>query len=387
MSLEALVEISRYYGKNPDYVLAGGGNTSWKDGGTLFVKGSGMSLSDVDSGSFVMMDRNALGRIWEQKYPESSAEREAAVLADMMAARKSGEEAKRPSVETLLHDIMPFDYVVHLHPALVNGLTCSQRGEAAVAEIFGGEEIWIPSINPGYVLSRAVKTALDKYCVMRNKPADIIFLQNHGIFVGSGSIEGIKERYNGIMAEINVLIKRHLDFSDEERSSDNPVISKTAETLSRLAGGATAFMRSREITALVKDRAAFYPVSSAFTPDHIVYAGSDPLFVEASFHETSFTEAALQETALFEATLQKAWKTHAEKTQRNPKIVAVQGLGVFGVATTEKAAVLALDLFKDAAKVAAYSESFGGPLFMANDKIDFINNWEVERFRTGVSTK
>ena len=377
MSLEKLIEISRFYGKNPDYVLAGGGNTSWKDGRTLYIKGSGMSLSEVDSNSFVGMERDALAHIWEKEYPESSAERESAVLADMMAARKSGEETKRPSVETLLHDIMPFDFVVHLHPALVNGLTCSQRGEAAAAEIFRGEAVWIPSINPGYILSRAVKTALDEYRVMRNKEAGLIFLQNHGVFVGSESIEGIKEKYDELMTKIAAQVKRHPDFSDEERSSADPNIIEVIKTLSRLAGGTVVFMRSREITALIKNRASFYPVSSAFTPDHIVYAGSDPLFVEA---------ASLQE-AVQEAALQKAWDSHIEKTQRKPKIITVQGCGVFGAGTTEKAAALALDLFRDAVRVAVYSESFGGPLFMEGDKIDFINNWEVERFRAGVSTK
>jgi rhamnose utilization protein RhaD (predicted bifunctional aldolase and dehydrogenase) len=161
MSLEALVEISNYYGKNPDYVLAGGGNTSWKDGKTLYVKASGTSLAEVVPDSFVKMDRNALARIWEKQYPESSDERESAVLADLMAARKAGEEKKRPSVETLLHDILPFTFVVHLHPVLVNGLTCSQQGEKAAEEIFGKDAIWIAPVNPGYVLSRIVKTAID----------------------------------------------------------------------------------------------------------------------------------------------------------------------------------------------------------------------------------
>jgi hypothetical protein len=36
-------------------------------------------------------------------------------------------------------------------------------------------------------------------------------------------------------------------------------------------------------------------------------------------------------------------------------------------------------------KVAVYTESFGGPLFMPPDQIAFINNWEVERYRSKVS--
>jgi len=370
MSLEALTEISRYYGKKSDYVLAGGGNTSWKDEGTLYVKGSGISLAEAVPDSFVKMDRKALAMIWEKQYPESSDERESAVLADLMAARKAGEEKKRPSVETLLHDILPFAFVVHLHPALVNGLTCSRQGEKTAEEFFGKDAIWIAPVNPGYVLSKIVKTAIDEYKSKNGKSSAVIFLQNHGVFVGDNSAEGIKEIYYEIMKKIGAGIKRRPDFSDERITSDDPQISDIIETLAVLAGSA-AFMRSGEIAELVKDRASFAPVSSAFTPDHIVYAGSEPLFIEAN------TSAGFRD----------AWTQFVEKTGRKPKIVAVQGLGVFGVGASKKAALLALELFRDAIKVAVYSQSFGGPLFMTKDKIDFINNWEVERYRAKVSAK
>lgn len=43
--------------------------------------------------------------------------------------------------------------------------------------------------------------------------------------------------------------------------------------------------------------------------------------------------------------------------------------------------MLAKKLFNDAVKIAVYSESFGGPLHMEDDLIDFIVNWEVESYR------
>jgi len=374
MSIKALVEISRYYGRDPDYVLAGGGNTSWKDRDTLFIKASGSSLAAAVADSFVKMDRNALALIWEKKYSPSDAERESAVLADIMASRKAG-ESKRPSVEVLLHDIMPFGYVVHLHPALVNGLTCSLRGEEAMREIFGEKALWIPSTNPGYVLSKRAKTAMNAYSLTHGETAALVFLQNHGIFVGDNNVDGIKEKYDEIMSKIGACIKRRPDFSSEKWYTDATFTSSRAidiilNTLAELAGAAV-FLHSGEITSLVKDRASFAPVSSAFTPDHIVYAGSDPLFIEVN------TAAGIQD----------AWKSHTEKTGRSPKITAVQGVGVFGAAPAEKAASLALDLFMDSIKIAVYSESFGGPKFMTRDEIDFINNWEAERFRTNVSVR
>ncbi|MDR0486759.1 MAG: class II aldolase/adducin family protein [Treponema sp.] len=373
MSIEALVELSRFYGTDPEYILAGGGNTSWKDGGTLYVKSSGTSLAEASPDTFVKVDRKALALIWDKKYPESSAERESAVLSDIMAARCPGEEQKRPSVETLLHDMLPFAFIAHLHPALVNGVTCSRQGEAAMREMFGKEPIWIPSVNPGYILSRLVKTAMDAYREEHQKSASVIFLQNHGIFAGAANVDGIKEQFSGIMDKIGARTKRKPGFSGLTITTGSDTAGAIASVLGVLTelSGSAAFMGGGEIAAFVKDSSCFAPVSSAFTPDHIVYSGSDPLFTEASD----------------DAGIRHAWEAHVQKTGRKPKIIAVKDLGIFSAASTEKAACFALDLFRDTVKIAVYADSFGGPFFMTQEQIDFINNWEAERFRSRVSAE
>jgi rhamnose utilization protein RhaD (predicted bifunctional aldolase and dehydrogenase) len=45
MSLTIISELSRKYGSNPAYVLAGGGNTSYKDEQYLYVKPSCVALA------------------------------------------------------------------------------------------------------------------------------------------------------------------------------------------------------------------------------------------------------------------------------------------------------------------------------------------------------
>ena len=371
MSLQELSGISRFYGSNPDYVIAGGGNTSFKDDRFLYIKGSGTSLADIRPEDFVKMDRGALAGIRDKRYPEDRDAREAAVLADMMAARCPGEEARRPSVETLLHDILPYVYVVHTHPSMVNGLTCAQRGEAAVRELFSDDAIWIPSTNPGYVLFRAVRAALGSFRAEKGREAEIIFLQNHGVFVGADSTEGIRAVYERIMAAIGAKLRRRPDPGG--RCAGYGASGAFAGTLTALAGKTRSgpwfvrFERNNEIANFVRDRVSFAPVSSAFSPDHIVYAGSDPLFVEDP------------------AAAGEAWEAHLAKTGRIPKIVALRGCGIFGLGNSEKTAATAVELFTDAVKVAVYTESFGGPLFMTEDKTDFINNWEVERYRSQVA--
>jgi rhamnose utilization protein RhaD (predicted bifunctional aldolase and dehydrogenase) len=369
MSIEELVELSRFYGANPDYVLAGGGNTSFKDGAVLAVKGSGVSLGNIGAEGFVRMDRRALGAIWGKSYPPGADEREKAVLADMMAARLPGEEGKRPSVETLLHDLLPFRFVVHTHPALVNGLTCSRGGREAMAGLFGDGALWIPITNPGYILALEVKKALEDYAARKGGAPGIIFLQNHGVFAGADTAEGIRALYRRIMESLGAKILRQPDLAAVPAPPEAGEIRQTLERLGKAAAGgegwASAFLPVRETLALVRDRAAFWPVSSAYSPDHIVYAGSEPLFVEAD--------------------LEKAWEEFRRRAGRIPRIVAMEKLGVFGLGPSEKALNYSLELFTDALRVAAYAESFGGPLFMTEEHINFINNWEVERYRSGVA--
>ncbi|MDR2247653.1 MAG: class II aldolase/adducin family protein [Treponema sp.] len=372
--LQELTAISRRYGADPDYVIAGGGNTSFKDEAVLYIKGSGSSLAEAEPERFVRMDRRLLSEIWEKTYPGDPGEREKAVLADMLAARVKGEERKRPSVETLLHDLLPFAFVVHTHPALVNGLTCSREGEKAAAELFNGEVLWIPPANPGYVLSRQVKEALDAYTKRQGRPGAIIFLQNHGVFAGAGTTGGVEELYRRIMETVKTRITRTADLSGAVPAwGCSGAVCQALRNLTE--GKAVRFLRNNEIARLVRDRRSFFPVSAPVSPDHIVYAGSEPLFVDARSEDAGETLVRLE----------AAWKQQAERTGREPKIAAVRDLGVFGIGVTDKTAGLALELFTDAVKVAAYAEAFGGVRFMPPDQVDFINTWESERYRSKIA--
>ena len=152
--LQALAAMSNRYGADSRYVLAGGGNTSFKSQDRLWVKGSGTALATIRPEDFVVLERPLLDAMWEKEYPAEEAAREAAVLADMMYARVRGEN-RRPSVETLLHNLFPQQYILHVHPTIVNGLTCSNEGEKAMKRLFP-EAVWVDACKPGYILSLAL---------------------------------------------------------------------------------------------------------------------------------------------------------------------------------------------------------------------------------------
>ena len=226
--MEKLIEFSRRYGSDNSLVIAGGGNTSMKENGVLYVKGSGTALAEVQRESFVALDLEKLLRIPEKEYPASDKEREAAFLADIMAARLPGEENKRPSVETLLHAMFPQRYVLHLHPALVNGLTCSLEGEKAAARLFPNAA-WVDECRPGYTL------AMQLYGKVRSG-ADTVLLQNHGVFFAADAPEKLDEMLNVMLETLEEAVKAGYDPE--------------------------------------KDQGA--ELTRPFTPDHIVYCGVGP---------------------------------------------------------------------------------------------------------------
>ncbi|NLK39943.1 MAG: SDR family NAD(P)-dependent oxidoreductase [Clostridiales bacterium] len=376
MSLETIVKISNKYGANPDYVLAGGGNTSYKDDQYLYIKGSGTTLATIKADGFVRMDRAMLSAMLDRKYSEDEVEREREVLADLMEARCRGEEHKRPSVETLLHNLFSKTYVVHLHPALSNGLCCGVNGEAETRRLFGSRAVWVPITKPGYILALAVGEAMRLHKSKHGKDADIVILQNHGIFVAGDDEAEIDSIYDFLFSTLDNALTSKPDFSevtvDKERAA---LVAPALRML--LKDGPTSsvtFRTNKQIADFVKDEESFYPVSSAYTPDHIVYCRPWPLFVKSA-------DNIDEQYQLIQAGI----ADYKEKHGFLPRIVAIQGLGIFAHGAGKKQADICADVFLDTVKIGCYTNSFGGPLFMTEDMIDFIVNWEVEAYRSKVS--
>ena len=353
--LAALAAMSNKYGSNPQYVLAGGGNTSFKSAENLWIKGSGTALATIKAEDFVVMDRSKLNLMWTADYPENEAARESAVLQDMMDARVEG-ETRRPSVETLLHDLFPQKYILHVHPTLINGLTCSVEGEAAMRKLLP-EAVWVDACKPGYILALECKEKMDAFKAAYGRDADLLFLQNHGIFFAADTAEAVGELAEKTMATVTAAVTR---FPNEEAvEADAGRVAAISEKLAKLYGGSCYFMANREILG-------YDPTTESLSPDHIVYAKAKQLALD--------TEEGLEEAfAAFEAA--NGYK---------PKITFIKGLGMFACDATDKTAQTAASVMYDAVKVVCYAESFGGVQPMPAFLIDFIVNWEVESYRSKV---
>ena len=368
MSLSCLEEMSNRYGSNEEYVLAGGGNTSYKNDGVMYVKGSGTQLSIVKAEQFVAMDLEPLRDMIEREYPPemSEDEKEEKTLAGMMAARLPGEEAKRPSVEAILHAIFPYNFVLHVHPALVNGLTCGGDGKAKCINLFGENAVWVELTQPGLGLAKLCSSVFKDHIARKGSCPQILILENHGIFVAADSVEEIDRLMDYATDTLKSCITEFPDFSDV--SYDVASVCSIAPALRMLYSddgiSLAVFCTNKQVMSFVSGRESFNPVLKPFTPDHIVYYKDEPLFVTA---DSDFA-------AEFSA--------YQERKGYKPKIVAVQGLGFFALGKDRKDAERARILFLDAVKIATYAKSFGGAKPLPDAFIDFILNWEVERYRT-----
>jgi len=160
--LKDLIEISRYYGNQKDYTLAGGGNTSWKNDKYIWVKASGVSLADISEDGFVKLDRSKVKLTGIQKYSDDPHTRETQVKEDLLASLADPADKRRPSVETSLHELLEYSFVVHLHPTITNSLTCSVNAWRIARELFG-EEVMFTGFAAGYQLFKNIQDEIKIY--------------------------------------------------------------------------------------------------------------------------------------------------------------------------------------------------------------------------------
>lgn len=352
--LGELVALSRELG-GPDYVQAGGGNTSFKTADTLWVKASGTSLAQATPASFVALDRGRLSRLYSVAPPEDGAAREA-LVKDMMEAARKPATPGRASVESPLHDSFDAAYVVHTHPALVNAMTCAQQGREACARLFP-DAVWMEYVDPGFTICRATRTELESIKARSGRQPEVVFMKNHGVFVAAGTAAAMRARYAAIFDALQAAYRQ---------AGVSPQVA---------VGAPPPEAHVQSVTALLHE-AWGQPVSVAasgpfavppgpLTPDHIVYSKAFPYVGEP-------TPDGLR-------------RFRAERGYW-PQLIAAPS-GVYGVAVGAKSARYSLDLALDGARVAQMAAAFGGVEYMTDRAVRFIDNWEVEAYRRKLVTE
>ena len=363
--LEKLVAVSRKYGADSRFVIAGGGNTSYKDEKHLWVKASGHALATIGEDGFAVLDRSRLAPMGTRQYSADVNEREAQVKEDLAMANLTRD--RRPSVETSLHDCMDYAYVVHLHPTLVNALMCSRKAQECCRELFP-EALYIEYTDPGYTLFKKVYDRLQECKKATGHQPQVIFLQNHGVFVGADTTEEIDVIYAGMMAKLEACVTPLPEGESPVCECVTEVIPAIRQVLSRSGRGLkTLKVTSNALTDWALEHAE--KVKVPFTPDIIVYCKSEYLVLNADVKEA-----------------EEKIEAFVARRGHTPKVLLVKGIGLVAVGDHAKNADIITEVFLDAVKVACYAQSFGGEHGMEPAWIDFIDNWEVENYRRKVAS-
>lgn len=368
--IEDLIAISRKFGQDSRFVIAGGGNTSYKDENRLWVKASGHALATITEDGFAVLDRTLLNEMGEKAYNEDTAIREEQVKNDLAVACVTKD--RRPSVETSLHNCMGFAFVVHLHPTLVNGLMCSANAEAVCGEIFP-EALYIEYTDPGYTLFKKVYDRINAYKAANGKEPQVIFLQNHGIFVGGDTTAEIEGIYSEILGKLEAKVAALPEGGSEVSPTVMDVIPAIRQMLSRAGRGLKTLKVTKNALVDYFLDGSREKIAAPFTPDIIVYCKSAYIFIDAESDEEILKQA------------EEKIEAFAAEKGYTPKVLLIKGVGLVAVGDNFKNAQIITDVFTDAMKVAFYAQSFGGEHPMEKAWIDFIDNWEVENYRRKVA--
>lgn len=368
--IDDLIAISRKFGQDSRFVIAGGGNTSYKDENRLWVKASGHALATITEDGFAILDRTLLNEMGEKAYNEDTAIREEQVKNDLAVACVTKD--RRPSVETSLHNCMGFAFVVHLHPTLVNGLMCSANAEAVCGEIFP-EALYIEYTDPGYTLFKKVYDRINAYKAANGKEPQVIFLQNHGIFVGGDTTAEIEGIYSEILGKLEAKVAALPEGGSEVSPTVTDVIPAIRQMLSRAGRGLKTLKVTKNALVDYFLDGSREKIAAPFTPDIIVYCKSAYIFIDAESDEEILKQA------------EEKIEAFAAEKGYTPKVLLIKGVGLVAVGDNSKNAQIITDVFTDAMKVAFYAQSFGGEHPMEKAWIDFIDNWEVENYRRKVA--
>lgn len=221
-ALDQLVSFSRLLGENHSLVLLGGGNTSAKvkekdlfgrEEDILYVKGSGTSLELVDRSSFSPVRLNQVLPLLDL---DDIATHD---LMNAFACAMTRAKAPTPSIETLLHALLPFPFVVHTHADSVLAVGNTAGSEEHIRQVYGNDMLVVPFRSSGFELAKCCAEAVRQH--ITSKTIGIV-LMHHGIFAFGHSAREAYER----MIELVSRAENHLRARgawDLPRADNEPV--------------------------------------------------------------------------------------------------------------------------------------------------------------------
>jgi rhamnose utilization protein RhaD (predicted bifunctional aldolase and dehydrogenase)/NAD(P)-dependent dehydrogenase (short-subunit alcohol dehydrogenase family) len=374
------VYTARLLGGDRSLVLHGGGNASVKmteknlfgeDQQVLYVKGSGSDLESVEAESFIPVALDYVRRL--ASLPALSD----AQMVNELAAHTLRAGAPAPSVETLLHAILPHKYVDHTHADAVLSLSNSPNGDKRLRDIYGDKLVVIPYVMAGFDLAAHCAREFPK---QKTKHTVGMMLLSHGIFSFAGEA---RESYE-LMIELVSMAERYLEgrkaWSIGLPVADAPAFKREAAArlrhdVSRAAGFPLlcrcnasprflGFARHPAVARLSQGGPA--------TPDHVIWTKPLPMLGR---NVEEFSSAYRK---YFERNAKKA-KEPKTMLDPAPRVALDAELGLASFGRSARDAGIAEDIYEHSIDVILRAEALGAWHALDEGHIFDIEYWDLEQ--------
>ena len=371
---------SRLLGAHPDLVLHGGGNTSVKLRERDFfgqevelccVKGSGWDLATIERAGFAPVRLQAL--LAMAKLPSMSD----AEMVRQQRAAMLNPDAPTPSVEAILHAVLPFAFVDHSHANAIIALTGHAQGEARVREVFGQRVLVVPYIMPGFPLARAVAQLIEGRDLRAEGVVGMVLLK-HGLFTFADSARESYERHLELVTEAEqwLAAKAPARAAQCEAQEDLHALARLRRAVSRVRGAAQIARLDASAQAAgyaSLPNASDLGARGPLTPDHSIRTKRVPVVLGRDA-EASVKDFADQYAAYF--------KRHAKgetMLDAAPRVALWPGHGVVSFGDSVRDADIVADIAQHTAATVQLAEASGGWQPLSEAEIFAVEYWELEQ--------
>lgn len=373
---------SRLLGRDPDLVLHGGGNTSVKTIETdffgdevdvLHVKGSGWDLATIEKPGFAPVRIKVLLRLAEfSDLSDSDIVREQRVaLLDPAAPN--------PSVEAILHAVIPHTFVDHTHADAVVTLTNTPNGEKSIREVYGDSVLIVPYVMPGFTLARKV---FEMTRGIDWDSLDGMILLNHGVFTFASDAKTSYEKMIELVDAAEQYLNKHTQINVPQpaqlTAEQHQQLAELRKYVSQAAGKALVACLDEGDMALalathpkVSEIAARAPL----TPDHVIRTKPIPLVLEA---DEDATTAINRYVSDYQAYVERHQDGHTPLDPA-PRWLIVPGVGSLCLGGTAKAAHIVKDIAQHTAKAILQAEQLDAWQALSEADLFAMEYWELEQ--------
>jgi rhamnose utilization protein RhaD (predicted bifunctional aldolase and dehydrogenase)/NAD(P)-dependent dehydrogenase (short-subunit alcohol dehydrogenase family) len=378
--LELRVYSSRLLGRDDTLVLHGGGNTSVKMRGRnavgeeeeiLYVKGSGWDLETIEVSGFAPVRMAHLLKLAElDALPDPQ-------MVNELATHVTRAGAPAPSVETILHAVIPHKFVDHTHADALLAITNTEDGEGRIREIYGDDVVVVPYVMPGFELA---KVCARKFTAEANPSTIGIVLLKHGLFSFGETAE---ESYGRMIS----LVDRAEKYLKERGAWELPIspigpiglmrvqLATLRQKVAESAGFAVVMANGTDPKAVAFARANNVNEVSQrgpATPDHILRTKRLPLLGrDVNAYAQSYREYFSR----------NAPRAKEEKTMLDPapRVILDPEFGMVTAGRSAKEAAIARDLYSHTMDVIARAEALGGYRALSEKELFEFEYWDLEQ--------